>query len=118
MKDLTKRMDESIKQRNIHQYFDLQRRFHYKYISICGNEELVSLLKSLKKRFIKKDYFRYKNSDFLLKKLANNNKQHKELIKYFEQKDIKGAEMYLRNVHWNYSNANLIISPFESLESS
>lgn len=118
MKDLTTRLDESIKKKNIHKYFELQRNFHDEFISACGNKELENLIKSLKKRFIKKAYFRHENEDVLFNKLDNNNKQHKELIKLFEKKDKQGAEMYLRDVHWNYTDANLIVSPFESLNDS
>jgi len=116
MKHLTERMDDSIEKKNIHQYFELQRDFHDKYISNCGNKELISLIKSLKKRFIKKAYFRHENKEFLFKTLKNNNKQHKELIHFFEKKDKKGAETYLRDVHWNFANANLIVSPFQTLD--
>jgi len=118
MAKLTKRMDAAIKKRNVSQYFELQRSFHNKYIAASGNAELTKLISSLKKRFIKKAYFRHENEEILYETLQRNNNHHKEILKLLKKKDKKGVEQYLEEVHWNFNSANLIISTFKASNSN
>ncbi len=117
MLKLIQKMDEAIRHRNIHQYFETQRSFHGKYISASANEELGKLIASLKKRFMKKAYYQHKNEDILFETLQRNNNQHKEILKLFKEKDKKGVEQYLKEVHWIFDSANLIISTFNAANS-
>ena len=114
MSELTQKIDEAIKRRNIHQYFETQRIFHEKYISASANIELGKLIASLKKRFMKKAYYQHENEDILFKTLQRNNNQHKEILRLFKEKDKKDVEQYLKEVHWNFDSANLIISTFKA----
>lgn len=118
MQNLTQKMDDAIKKKNRHEYFRLQRIFHDLIITACGNKELFDLINSLKKRFIKKAYFRHKNADVLYKALMENNKQHKELTILIEKGDKEGAEKFLRYVHWDLARASIVISSFESSNST
>jgi DNA-binding GntR family transcriptional regulator len=114
MLKLIQKMDDAIKHRNMHQYFETQRNFHGKYISASANDELGKLITSLKKRFMKKAYYQHENEDILFEILQRNNNQHKEILKLFKEKDMKGVEQYLKEVHWIFDSANLIISTFNA----
>ncbi len=114
MSKLIARMDEAIEARRVHEYFKLQRIFHDVYITSCGNNELRDHITSLKKRFVKKAYLLHENEDVLFKTLSKNNNEHKKILELFEKQDKAGVESYLRSVHWNFDNANIIISPFVS----
>jgi len=117
LKKAIDKMDDSIDNKNLHDYFKLQRNFHNIYISACGNDELFSIITSLKKRFVKKAYFMHENEDILYKTLRNNNKGHRKIYNFLEKHDGQGVEIYLRDIHWNFENANLIVSPFEARNS-
>ncbi len=114
LKTLIRKMDRAIQSKRLHNYFRLQRNFHNVYVLASGNKELCDLIASLKKRFVKKAYFIHDDEDLVYEILERNNTEHKTIIKLFEQGDRPGIEAYLRNVHWNFEHANLIVSPFES----
>lgn len=117
MRKLVQRMEEAIRDKGVHEYFKLQRNFHDVYISACGNNELSSLIGSLKKRFVKKAYLLHDKEEILYQTLEHNNRGHKRIVELFEKGDKAGVEAFLRDVHWNFEQANLIISPFESTNS-
>jgi len=117
MRILVRKMDDAIRDKNIHEYFRLQRNFHEVYTSACGNKELFDLITSFKKRFVKKAYFLHENEEILYQTMGKNNLGHKNIVELLEKKDKSGLEAFLRDVHWNFENANLIVSPFESAKS-
>lgn len=114
MRSLIAKMDEAIAERKIHEYFRLQRNFHYIYVSTCGNGELIELISSLKKRFVKKAYFLSKGESDLVKSLEWNNSGHKRILEHFEKGDKSAVGSYLKEVHWDFEGSSKIISPFES----
>ncbi len=114
MKTLVQKMDEAIGDRKVHEYFRLQRNFHNIYVSTCGNNELIELIASLKKRFVKKAYYLSKDETVLLKTLEWNNSGHKKILEFCEKGDKTGIESYLRETHWKFDGSANIISPFES----
>jgi len=114
LKDLIRRMDKAIADKRVAEYFKIQRLFHDVYIDACGNKELSDLIGSLKKRFVKKAYFLHDQEDVLYQTLERNNEDHKHILEQLEKGDKAGVEAFLRDVHWNFERANLIISPFES----
>jgi DNA-binding GntR family transcriptional regulator len=117
MRMLVQKMTEAIAEKKVHEYFRLQRNFHSVYVSTCGNNELVELITSLKKRFVKKAYYLSKDEGDLINNLEWNNNGHKRLLELFEKNDKPGIESFLRDVHWNFNGSMNIISPFESTDS-
>jgi DNA-binding GntR family transcriptional regulator len=111
---LVDKMDEAIKNRKLHEYFRLQRNFHNVYISASGNEELHNMLVLLKKRFVKKAYFTHENDQELYNALKDFNSGHKQIVRLIKNSDKKGVAEYLKEMHWNYKNAEIVVSPFES----
>ncbi len=107
-------MSKSITDKRATEYFKIQRLFHDVYIDACGNNELSGLIGSLKKRFVKKAYFLHDQEEVLYRTLERNNEGHKIIVELLEKGDKAGVEAFLRDVHWNFQQANLIISPFES----
>ena len=114
LKELTKKMDDAIQKKNRHDYFKLQRSFHNIVIKASGNEELFDLINSLKKRFIKKAYFRHEKEDILYKALKENNIQHKKMINLFKSGNKEEIEKYFRDTHWDFARARIVVSPFDS----
>jgi DNA-binding GntR family transcriptional regulator len=114
LRDLIRRMEQAITNKRTTDYFKIQRMFHDVYITACGNRELSDLVGSLKKRFVKKAYFLYDKEEVLYQTLERNNVGHKKILELLENGDKAGVETFLRDVHWNYEQADLIISPFES----
>ncbi len=116
MKQLVKKMDEAIGNRRLYEYFKLQRKFHNVYLEASGNSELVDLLTSLKKRFMKKAYFAREDDAELYRALKNFNKGHKKIIQLFVDGKRADIDRYLKEVHWNLDYASIVVSPFEASE--
>jgi DNA-binding GntR family transcriptional regulator len=114
MKILVQKMDDAISDKNVHEYFKLQRNFHETYILACGNKELFDLIILLKKRFVKKAYLLHENEETIVQTMKKNNLGHKNIVDLLEKKDKSGIEALERDVHWNLENVNVIVSPFES----
>jgi DNA-binding GntR family transcriptional regulator len=113
LETLVEKMDEAIKNKKLREYFKLQRDFHDVYISASGNEELYNILLSLKKRFVKKAYFTRENDQELYTALKRFNDGHKEIVTLIKKSNKKGVVDYLKEVHWNFKNAEIVVSPFE-----
>ena len=103
---LIERMDEALHQRNHTKYYRLQMEFHDVIINACGNERLIDLLSSLKGRFIKQAYSAEREDDIYRISLKINN-EHRKIVDLLENKDAKGVEKYLREVHWVHTYARL-----------
>ena len=114
MKQLVKKMDEAIHNKRLQEYFKLQRKFHNVFVEASRNSELVNLVTSLKKRFMKKAYFAREGDEELYKVLRNFNKGHKKIIQLLEKGNREEIKRYLRDVHWNLDYASIVISPFEA----
>jgi len=113
LETLVEKMNEAIKNKKLHEYFKLQRNFHNVYISASGSEELYNTLLSLKKRFVKKAYFTRENDQELYTALKRFNDGHKQIVNLIKKSDKKGVADYLKEVHWNFRNAEIVVSPFE-----
>jgi DNA-binding GntR family transcriptional regulator len=113
LETLVEKMNEAIKNKKLHEYFKLQRNFHNVYISASGSGELYNMLLSLKKRFVKKAYFTRENDQELYTALKRFNDGHKQIVNLIKKSDKKGVADYLKDVHWNFINAEIVVSPFE-----
>lgn len=113
LETLVEKMNEAINNKKLHEYFKLQRNFHNVYISASGSEELYNMLLSLKKRFVKKAYFTRENDQGLYIALKRFNDGHKQIVNLIKKSDKKGVADYLKEVHWSFKNAEIVVSPFE-----
>ncbi len=99
MKEIVEKIDISIKYNNYTDYMNLQSEFHDIYINKSNNETLIDLLKSLKNAFIRQSYLS-EDKDKLFSVLANVNEEHRDIIRYFEERDKKKLEKALKDKHW------------------
>lgn len=102
MEDILKKADEAISGRDYSKYYKLQTEFHSIFIKSTDNKELILLLTTLKRNFIRQTYITDKEQvDTLLDVVKDTHSQHWEILKLFKEKDKAKLEDYLRNVHWN-----------------
>lgn len=99
-------MDEAINAHVFDKYYKLQVEFHNIYLSKCGNDELINILKLLKKRFIRQGYSG-RDPEGLSEIFKETNRQHGEMIELFKKKDSAQLEKYIKEVHWDIKYAAL-----------
>lgn len=107
MKEIVEKIDISIKYYNYADYMKLQMEFHDIYISKCGNETLINLLKSLKNTFIRQSYLS-QDKEKLFAVLLEGNKDHKNIVACFENKEKEKLEDILKNKHWYTTYIDMI----------
>lgn len=102
MEDTLVKIDKIILDMDYSEYYRLQTEFHSIFIEAADNEELTSLLASLKKNFMRQTYITNKEQiDTLLKVVQETHSEHWVMLKLFQEKNKGELEKYLRNVHWN-----------------
>ncbi len=107
MEDLLIKIDKAIDDMDYKEYYKLQTEFHNIFIEAADNEELMQLLSSIKKNFIRQTYITDKEQvDTLLKVVQETHKEHWEIYRLFREKNCEGLEKYLRNVHWHVKYAS------------
>lgn len=97
-------MDLAIEKQLFEKYDDLQREFHNYYMSKCGNPKLIELIQQLKRSFMKKE-FSDADKETTYKLLKESNREHKEIVRLFETKDLQQLQRFIRDIHWNEENA-------------
>lgn len=99
MKEILDMIDIAIKYKNYKKYYDLQEEFHDVYISRCDNEQVIKMLNRAKSSVA--EYWRLDDkteNTFLV--LEEVNKEHREMLRLIEQKDVNGLRAYIEDVHW------------------
>ena len=81
-------------------YFTQEEQFHMTYIDLCDNEEMSAMITRLRAKFLRKMYKMSFGKDYI-NVLKESNDEHREILKYFEEKDARGAQEYIQNVHWD-----------------
>lgn len=92
-------IDIAIKYENYASYCDLQERFHLTYIDKCDNDQLKKMLLEIKASISRYTYFS-DNTDKLFELCKSTNREHREIVHFFEERDAAGVEDYLINTHW------------------
>lgn len=99
MRELADMIDVAIKYKNYKKYYDLQEEFHNVYIEKCQNEQVTKMLNRAKSSVA--EYWNpVTNPNDLFDELAEANKEHREIVRLIETKDICGLRSYLEDVHW------------------
>ena len=104
MKSLVYDMDTAIDEGNGTKYYELQAQFHGIYFKLNENKTMISLFNQLKNSFLMKYYiFEDPNNEIAILKEANL--QHKEIIRFFQERDKEKLENYIKDVHWDKNKA-------------
>jgi len=99
MRELLDMIDIAIKYKNYKRYYDLQVEFHDVYISKCDNEQVIKMLNRAKSSVA--EYWHLdEKTEHTFSTLEEVNKEHREMLRLIEKKDIKGLRAYIEDVHW------------------
>lgn len=97
-------MDLAIETNNVDMYFTQEEQFHMTYIDLCDNEEMSAMITRLRAKFLRKMYKMNFGEDYV-NVLKESNEEHRIILKYFEDKDARGVQEYIQNVHWDPKNS-------------
>ncbi len=92
-------MDLAIKAGNFEMYHKQQVIFHQLYIDKCGNSALIDTIAKSKNKLLKKTYSEEIHKD-TKDVLYATNKEHREILRLFREKDKEGLFKYLSETHW------------------
>lgn len=92
------RMDLAVEQQNYEIYNTEQELFHDIYLDKCGNPQLIDLIHSLLKKYVRTTGYS-EDKDKLFHFLASANEDHHSIIRFFRKKNIEELTQVLIK-HW------------------
>lgn len=98
MEAALRRMDLAIEQQNYEIYNTDQELFHDIYLEKCGNPQLIDLIHSLLKKYVRTTGYS-KDKDKLFYFLSEANEDHHLIIQYFREKNKEALTQVLIK-HW------------------
>jgi len=98
---LADEMDQAIAARQYDVYTRLQYQFHHHIIQASDNQELVRLISTLKKNFMRQEYLYQSSTYDIHAMLLNMNQEHRHMITLIEAGDEAALKIALAEVHWD-----------------
>jgi DNA-binding GntR family transcriptional regulator len=98
MADAVRGMETALEADNFDSYYERNLEFHDVYLEICGNENLVKIVRIMKKRLY--DFPRRKG--FVKEWELASIKEHQVFLEHLQQGRPSEAAAYIRDVHWSY----------------
>ncbi len=98
MEKQIKGMERALEANNFDAYYEKNLRFHDIYLDLCGNENLVKIVRTLKKRLY--DFPRQKG--FVKEWETASIAEHRELAKLIKHGRAAAAAAHIRDVHWSF----------------
>jgi DNA-binding GntR family transcriptional regulator len=99
MRELLDMIDIAIKYKNYKKYYELQEEFHDVYIGKCHNEQVLKMLHRAKSSV--SEYWRLdETTERTFTTLVEVNKEHREILRLIEKKDVINLRAYIEDVHW------------------
>jgi DNA-binding GntR family transcriptional regulator len=98
MEGLIKEMDAALTAGDFDSYYAHNLRFHDIYLSRCGNENLVRIVQTFKKRLY--DFPRQKG--YVKEWELSSIREHRELLRLVKQGNAGQAAVFIRDVHWSF----------------
>lgn len=102
---LAKAMDQVIAERKYEAYQHLQHLFHSTIIQASNNEDLVRLVASLKKFFMRQEYVYDPTAYDIDAMFLKMNEEHWHIIALIKAGDKEALRAFLRDEHWNVKYA-------------
>jgi DNA-binding GntR family transcriptional regulator len=99
MEKLNASMKKAIDNYNFDLYYEKNLDFHYIFLKRCGNENLIRIVETLKKRLY--DFPRQKG--FVKEWEEASIKEHKALIELIKKRRKEEAVAHVRDVHWSFN---------------
>ena len=98
MEKIIEGMKTAIESDDFDLYYEKNLALHDVYLALCGNENLVRIVRTLKRRLY--DFPRQRGfvKEWELASIA----EHTELLQLLKQREAAEAAAYVRDVHWSY----------------
>ena len=98
MEEIIDTMKRAIESDDFDLYYEKNLALHDVYLTSCGNENLVRIVRTLKRRLY--DFPRQRGfvKEWELASIA----EHTELLQLLKQRKAAEAAAYVRDVHWSY----------------
>jgi DNA-binding GntR family transcriptional regulator len=98
MEKIIEGMKTAIESDDFDLYYEKNLALHDVYLASCGNENLVRIVRTLKRRLY--DFPRQRGfvKEWELASIA----EHTELLQLLKQREAAEAAAYVRDVHWSY----------------
>jgi DNA-binding GntR family transcriptional regulator len=101
-------MDHALGAGDFDSYYARNLEFHDVYLSRCGNENLVRIVQTLKKRLY--DFPRRKG--YVKEWEMSSIREHQELVCLVKQGNAAGASAFVRDVHWSFQVQEKFINEY------
>src|SRR4030042_4081427 len=97
MEEIIKGMKKAIEANDFDLYYENNLALHDVYLTLCGNESLMRIVRTLKRRLY--DFPRQKGfvKEWEIASIA----EHTELLRLLKQKRVAEAAAFVRDVHWS-----------------
>ncbi|BAH43994.1 GntR family transcriptional regulator [Brevibacillus sp. M2.1A] len=107
MEEYIRKIDVSIQENNYDDYQKYQTAFHKVYIDKCNNHTLITMMESLQNSFIRQSYLS-NDSEKLYVILKQMNDQHKQILRYFKERDSDALANLIQFHHWKIEHPEMI----------
>jgi len=101
-------MKKAIEADNFDTYYERNLKFHDVYLDLCGNENLVKIVRTLKKRLY--DFPRQKG--FVKEWELASIGEHEKLLSLIKRGQAADAAAYIREVHWSFKVQEKFINEY------
>ena len=114
MEEIIADMERAIQSDDFDLYYEKNLALHDVYLIPCGNENLVRIVKTLKRRLY--DFPRQRGfvKEWELASIA----EHKELLELLKKKKATEAAAFIRDVHWSFQVQERYINQYYPSASS
>jgi len=101
-------MERALEVNNFDAYYEKNLGFHDIYLDLCGNENLVNIVRTLKKRLY--DFPRQKGfvKEWEIASIA----EHRNLVKLIKDNRSAAAAAHIRDVHWSFKTQEKYINQY------
>jgi DNA-binding GntR family transcriptional regulator len=98
MKKLNEEMKNAIEKNNFNLFYKKNLTFHNVYIDLCGNQWLIQIINTLKKRL----YDFVPQEKWIKEWEQSSVKEHDLLVEAIEKDDLQAATSAIHDVHWSF----------------
>ncbi|MDD8020761.1 MAG: GntR family transcriptional regulator [Acidobacteriota bacterium] len=108
MEQMNQEMSQAIEANDFDLYYEKNLNFHRVYLDLCGNEKLIRIVNTLKKRL----YDFPRRQGFVKEWEESSIKEHARLAKLLGEGKKEEAAKFIRDVHWSYEVQEKFISKY------
>jgi len=114
MEGIIEDMKKAIDSDDFDLYYEKNLALHDVYLALCGNENLVRIVRTLKRRLY--DFPRQRGfvKEWELASIA----EHTELLQLLKLRKAAAAAAYVRDIHWSYQVQEKYINQYYKRPSS